>query len=84
MLLSEKLTLILILMTIIIIVISGDITLEVFFIIILIGILILRELIETFAPNDLKDRTNFVIYIGIIIFIVIIVNRVINVLTNPW
>ena len=77
MLLSEKLTFIMILMTIIILIISGDIMLEVFSVMILIGILILRELIETFAPNELKDRMNFFIYIGTIIFFGIVIRKII-------
>jgi hypothetical protein len=80
MLLSEKLTFIMIFMTIIFLVISGDSGLEVFFVLILIGVLILRELIETFAPNDLKDRMNFFIYTGLIIFVGIVVNKIIDVL----
>ena len=80
MLLSEKLTLIIILMTTIILIISGDNPLELFFIMILIGVLILRELIETIASSDLKDRINFFIYAGLIIFIVIIVEKIIYIL----
>ncbi len=76
MLLSEKLTLILIIMTIIFLVISGDSWLEVFVVLILIGVLILRELIESFAHTDLKERMNFFIYTGFIIFIGIVVRKI--------
>ena len=76
MLLSEKLTLILILMTIVILVISVNIELVVFFVMILIAVLIIRELIETFASNEIKDRINFFIYTGFIIFIGIIVQKI--------
>jgi hypothetical protein len=64
-------------MTIIILIISGNVMLEVFSVMILIGILILRELIDTFAPNDLKDRMNFFIYTGTIIFFGIVIRKII-------
>jgi hypothetical protein len=67
-------------MTIIILIISGNVILEVFSVMILIGILILRELIETFAPNDLKDRMNFFIYTGTIIFFGIVIRKIIYML----
>ena len=82
MLLSEKLTLIMILLTIIFLVFSGDSILEVFIVLILIGVLILRELVETFAPNDLKDRINFFIYTGSIIFLLIVAIKVSDVLEH--
>ena len=47
---------------------------------ILIGVLILRELIESFAPNDLKDKMNFFVYTGLIIFVGIIVRKIMYVL----
>ncbi len=80
MLLSEKVTLTMILLTIIFLVISWDSGLEVFVVLILIGVLILRELIESFAPNDLKDRMNFFIYTGLIIFVGIVARKIIYVL----
>ena len=80
MLLSEKLTFVMILLTIIFLVISGDSGLEVFVVLILIGVLILRELTESFASNDLKDRMNFFIYTGLIIFVVIVARKIIYVL----
>ncbi|MFX0137687.1 MAG: hypothetical protein ACFFDN_28870 [Candidatus Hodarchaeota archaeon] len=58
MLLSEKVTLIMILLTITFLIFFGDSGLEVFLVLILIGVLILRELIETFTPSNLKDRIN--------------------------
>ncbi len=80
MLLSEKLTFVMILLIIIFLVISGDSELEVFVVLILIGVLIIRELTESFAPNDLKDRMNFFIYTGLIIFVVIVARKIIIVL----
>ena len=82
MLLSEKITLIMLSMTIIFLIITVGSGLEVFVVLILIGVLILRELTESFAPNDFKDRINFFIYTGLVIFTVIVVNKVIDVLEH--
>ena len=80
MLLSEKVTLAMILFTIIFLVISWNSGLEVFVVLTLIGVLILREMIEMFAPSELKVRMNLLLYIGVIIFMVLILERVINVI----
>ncbi len=80
MLLSEKLTLTMILLTIIFLVITQNSGLEVFVVLILIGVLIIRELSESFSSNDLKDRMNFFIYTGSLIFIIIVVRKVLIVL----
>lgn len=82
MLLSEKLTLVMILLTIFFLVISFGSGVEIFVILILIGVLIIRELVDMFAPSELKERINFFIYIGLIIFIVIVVNKVMDVLEH--
>ena len=76
MLLSEKITLTMLLLTVIFLVISGDTGLEVFLILILIGMLIIRELIEMFAPSELKVRMNLFIYTGVIIFFVLVIDKV--------
>ncbi len=80
MLLSEKVTLAMILLTIIFLVISWNSGLEVFVVLLLIGVLVLRELTESFAPNDVKDRINFFIYTGLIIFVGIVARMIINML----
>ncbi len=80
MLLSEKLTLTMILLTIIFLVITQNSGLEVFVVQILIGVLIIRELSESFSSNDLKDRMNFFIYTGSLIFIIIVVRKILIVL----
>jgi len=82
MLLSEKITLIMLFMTIIFLIITVGSGLEVFVVLILIGVLILRELTESFAPNDFKDRINFFIYTGLVIFTVIVINKVMDVLEH--
>ncbi len=83
MLLSEKVTLAMILITIFFLVISWDSGLEVFVVLILIGVLILRELIESFAPNGVKDRINFFIYTGLIIFVGIVIEKIMDILPTP-
>ena len=80
MLLSEKVTLAMIVLTIIFLVISWNSGLEVFVVLLLIGVLVLRELTESFAPNDVKDRINFFIYTGLIIFVGIVVNKIMDIL----
>jgi hypothetical protein len=80
MLLSEKLTLTMVFLTIIFLAIAQQSGLEVFVVLILIGVLIIRELSESFASNDLKDRMNFFIYTGSIIFIIIVIRKIMIVL----
>lgn len=80
MLLSEKITMVVIGMTIIFYIISGNNGLKLFIVLILIGVLILRELVDIFVPSDLKNRINFFIYVGIVIFAGIVVEKVIRIL----
>jgi hypothetical protein len=80
MLISEKLTLIIIFWILIVLFITGEANLEIFFILIFIGILILRELTDVFTTTNLKDRMNIFIYLFILIFIVIVGKKIINVL----
>ena len=76
MLLSEKLTLIISLWIIFILLITGSGNYEIFFILIFIGVLIIRELSDVFTTENLKGRMNLFIYIFIIIFIVIVGKKI--------
>ena len=80
MLTSEKITLVLIAWIILLLFITGDENLEIFFILIFIGVLITRELTSMFATVDIKDRIDLFIYIFIIIFIVIVGKKIITIL----
>ncbi len=77
---SEKISLVFIAWVLIVLFLTGDENLEIFFILLFIGILIIRELTDVFIPGDLKDRMNTFIYIFIIIFIVIVGKKVITIL----
>ena len=80
MLMSEKITLIVAAWIVITLFITGDANLEIFFVLIFIGVLIIRELSDRFATVNLKDRMNVFIYIFILVFIVIVGQKVINIL----
>lgn len=51
-------------------------SLEVLFVLILLGILVLRELTDLYTSKPLKDRVNFFIYSFLVIFTFIVVNKV--------
>jgi hypothetical protein len=84
MLLSEKLAFILLVITIFILQITGDSGLEIFFILILIAMLIIRESIEMFAPSELKVRMNLFIYIGVIMFFAILLEKLIPIIIDVF
>jgi len=50
--------------------------LEVFLTLILIGVLVIRELTDSFTPVKVKERVDFFIYAFLIVFAVIVVRRV--------
>ena len=77
---SEKITLVLSIWILLIFVITGDANLEIFFILVFIGILIVRELTDVFTTSNLKDKMNLFIYIFIIIFIIIVGRKIIDIL----
>ncbi|MBN1390615.1 MAG: hypothetical protein JXA22_08240 [Candidatus Thermoplasmatota archaeon] len=51
-------------------------TLEVFFVLILLGILVMRELTDMYTLGPLKDRLNFFIYTFLFIFSFIVIRKV--------
>ncbi len=51
-------------------------SLEVMFVLILLGILVLRELTDMYTSNPLKDRVNFFIYTFLMIFTFIVARKV--------
>ena len=77
---SEKITLILSIWILLIFVITGDANLEIFFILIFIGVLIVRELTDIYTTSNLKDKMNLFIYIFLIIFIIIVGRKIIDIL----
>ena len=80
MLMSEKIALIIAIWVLIALFITGDTNLEIFFILVFIGILIARELSDVFTTINFKDRINIIIYMFIIVFIVIVGQKIMNIL----
>jgi hypothetical protein len=81
MLISEKITLAIAGWIFIILLITGTANLEIFFILIFIGVLIIRELTDVFTTTNLKDRMNLFIYIFLFIFMVIVGKNIINIIS---
>ena len=77
---SEKITLDVAAWILIAFFITGDTDLEVFFILIFIGVLITRQLTDVFTTSNLKDRIDIFIYVFIILFVVIVGKKIINIL----
>lgn len=77
---SEKITLIITIWILIVLLITGNTNLEIFFILIFIGVLIIRELSDVFTSTNLKDRMNLFIYFFIIIFIIIVGQKILTIL----
>ena len=54
--------------------------LEVFIVLELIGLIIVREILDLFTPTDLKQRVDAFIFIGVLIFIAIVMRKVLIIL----
>lgn len=80
MLLSEKITFIITAWILFVLIITGGSSLEIYFILIFIGVLIIRELSDIFTTEDLKGRMNLFIYVFILLFIAIVGNKIITIL----
>ena len=53
-----------------------------FIILILIGFLILRELFDTSLTFQQKDRLNFFLYVGVIFFMIVVAQKVVEILQS--
>jgi len=82
MILSEKITLLIALWILLALLITKDVDLELFFVLIFIGILIIRALIDIFLSTPLKHRMNLIIYVFIIVFILIVGNKIITIINS--
>jgi len=80
MLLSEKITLVIILWILLVFLITNDADLELFFVLIFIGILIIRALTDVYITTTLKHRLNLFIGLFIGVFVVIVGNKIITIL----
>ena len=81
MLISEKIALAIAGWILVVLFITGEANLEIFFILIFIGVLIIRELTDVFTTINLKDRMNMFIYIFLLIFIVIVGKNIISIIS---
>ena len=79
MLLSEKLSIIIAVWIIIALFATGFGNLEVFFILVFIGVLVVRELSDVYSPVHIKDRLNVFIYIFLFVFVVIVGKKIISI-----
>jgi hypothetical protein len=82
MLISEKITLVIALWILLVLLITNDTDLELFFVLIFIGVLIIRALTDVFITTTLKHRMNLLIYIFVIIFVVIVGNKIITIVNT--
>jgi len=78
--LSDKIAIILILWILLLFIITGETQVEIFFILIFIGMLIIRELTDNLATIPLKHRLNAFIIVFLLAYIVIISEKMINIL----
>jgi hypothetical protein len=76
MLLSQKVMLTMTVWTIVSALISSGSDFEVFFTLEVIGLLIIREFVDSFATIETKERLDLFIYAGLFVFVVIVLRRV--------
>jgi hypothetical protein len=79
--LSEKIALAMIAWVLFSLVLALSSGLEVLLILILIGVLIIRELTDSFTPVRTKDRVDYFIYAFLLVFAIIVVRRVWEILS---
>lgn len=75
---SEKIALAIILSIIFFYFVTGVTNIEIFLIFINLGILIIKELADEFIPDHLKKRMNILIIALLAIFLIIVIQRIIN------
>ena len=76
MMLSHKIMLAMIVWTIAAIAISSGSDYEIFFIMEMIGFLIIRELVDSYATIEIKERLDIFLYLGLLVFVTLILRRV--------
>lgn len=77
---SEKITLFITIWVIIALFITGDSNLEIFLVLVLIGMLITREFTDRFTTIHLRHRINIFIIVFSLIFIVFVGKKILSVL----
>ena len=76
MLVSHKIFISMLVWTIISILISLSAGIEVLATLELIGLLVIRELTDGFLTNETRQRMDFFIYAGLLLFVVVVLRRV--------
>lgn len=76
MLIWQKLLVTMFIWTIVSILISLSAGLEVFVTLEIIGLLVVREFTDGLLPREMKDRFDFFIYAGLVVFVIIVIRRV--------
>lgn len=79
--LSEKIVLAMAVWILFALILSLNSGLEVFLTLILIGVLVIRELTDSFTPTYIKERVDFFIYTFLAVFAIIVVKRVWDILS---
>lgn len=80
MLMSEKITLFVAVWIIVALFITGDADLEVFFVLVLAGMLITKEFTDRFTTVLIRHRMNIFIFLFIIVFILVVGKKIISLL----
>ena len=57
-------------------------SLELFFVLFLLGLLVARELVEGSAPEEMKEKVDLFVYLFLIIFLWIVAKKVYNILAG--
>ncbi|HIJ16195.1 MAG TPA: hypothetical protein HA364_00230 [Thermoplasmata archaeon] len=74
--LSEKIVFAMIVWVTFALILAFNSGIEVFLTLILIGVLVVRELTDSFTPVKTKERIDFFIYTFLVVFAIIVVRRV--------
>ncbi len=80
MLFSQKLAVAMTIWTVLVLTLVGNQGLELFVIMILIGLLISRELSSVYIRTSIADRLDVFIQIGIVVFIGVVMRRILSIL----
>ncbi len=76
MLVSYKIFISMLVWTVISVLISLSAGIEVLATLVLIGLLVIRELTDGFLTNELRQRMDFFIYAGLVLFVAVVLRRV--------
>ncbi len=80
MMMSQKVVVSLSIWTGVCVTLAGSGELELFGILLLIGVLIARELSSTFTKPELGEKMDHLIYVGLIFFVAVVAHRVLSIL----